>query len=261
MFDDAGVDGAVLDAGVIDAGNLVANDGGRTDASTHVRDAGTGLDAGANDAAIDAGTPDVGFGPVAPGTYTYRPVTSPGGNTELTHVAIAPDGQTMVVSERYDRVHVLALPAETLVRSVTLPRVSNETVAVSALRYAADGRAVVISVTAYAGATTSGRVIQMGPRGEQPTGKGPLFANVAFESMDVHPTVPDAFRIVGRANGALRMYRYEVDANAPALEGSVAASVGCQDATAVDDGSGGRTTVYACGMNGGAVGRYDGASS
>ena len=267
LLDDAGAHDAAaddIDAGALDAG---ARDAGARDAGA--RDAGPPRDAGARDAAPrDAGPvardggayPDAGAAIVPRGTYgfTRRTVAPIPTNAELTHIAIAPDGRSMIVSERYDRLHVIALPAETYVRAVVLPKVAGESLAIAGMRYA--GSRIVIAATAYAGGGTSGRIFRTGPQGEGVEAVGPAFSGVSYESVDGHPSTAGHVVIAGRTSGALRIYSMDPEGSAAVLEGQAPIAAGCQDAAPVLDGLGRASLVYACGMNGGAVGEFDGAT-
>lgn len=252
-----GRDAAVThDAGFVDAGEPRDAGPAPRDAGAPPRDAGpTPRDGGTP---VDAGNPGVAL----PGTYVFtRKIVSPiAPNQELTHVAIAPDGASMIVSERYDRLHVIALPGETHVRTVHLPKSGSELLGITGIRYVSGGAQILVIATAYEGSAISGRVFRLGALGESPSAVGPAFPNVAYESIDGHPTVAGRVMIVGRTNGFVRIYSMDPNANAPALEGQAAVTAGCQDAAPVVDAFGNMGAVYACGMTGGAVGEFDGVS-
>lgn len=244
----------LLDGGddAVDAGFV---DGGVRDAGfAPPRDAGAGADA-SMPPPRDAGT-----APMTPGTYSFTPSGAPPvPSAELTHVAIAPDAASMVVSERYDRLHVVALPTEALIRTVVLPRAGTESIAVNGVRYAG-GRLYAVT-TGYEGATTFGRVFAATPAGEM-VEAGFSIPGVRFESVDLHPTVAGALQIVGQSSGGswMRIYRLEPPSLDPIIEGQAPASAGCQDIAPVHDAFGRDVTAFACGTNSGAVGTFDGTT-
>lgn len=247
-------DASTADAGFVDAGESNGRDGGFVPPPP--RDGGF-----VPPPPRDGGT-IVETGVALPGTYVFtrKQIAPIAPNQELTHVAIAPDGASMIVSERYDRLHVVALPGETHVRTVQLPKSGSELLGITGIRHVSGGAQVLVIATAYQGSTTSGRVFRLGALGEVVEAVGPAFPNVAYESIDGHPTVAGRVMITGRADGFVRIYSMDPGANAPSLEGQAAVSAGCQDAAPVADAFGGMGAVYACGMIGGAIGQFDGAS-
>ncbi|MCK6548325.1 hypothetical protein L6R52_20930 [Myxococcota bacterium] len=264
-FVDAGfVDAGFVDAGFVDAGFVDAGfvDAGFVDAG--FADAGF-VDAGFVDAGfLDAGVPDAG-GPVARGIYDYRRVIAPNipSNRLLTRLAISPDDQRLVVSERYDVLHLFDVATETTTVSVTLPKDSNERIRIDAISYAPAGDFVLVWATALVGAsnTPEARLFRAGPSlgglvrvGTRTGGRNAQAIAIDATTGEIflfgYSEIPNAYLAA--------IQRYDDATRTIAIVDQTITSAGCQDLDLVrDDGLGGRGLVFACGINGAQTGVRD----
>jgi hypothetical protein len=267
FLDAAPLDVGFLDAGFVDAAapDATAPDAAAPDATAP--DA-TAPDAAAPDAtAPDAAAPDAGpptdAGPVGIGVYGYRRVLLPGlaSTQALGPLSIAPDGRSMVVAERQDRLRLVALPSETSTVTVDLPKDGTEPLTIKAVEHVAGGVLILANATVGAARTTEGRVYRAArdlsglaeARNQRQSGN-------SVESIAVDPRTGAVAVLAQRMVGGgyvMTLWSWDDATRALTQARSEVTSAGCQDVDWTDDGLGGRGRVYVCGINGVQLGVID----
>ena len=254
-------DAAVLDTGVSPDAEPV--DSGAHGDATPI-DSGVTPDAGFGDAGfVDSGPPP----PAQPGVYDYRRILVAGipSNVNLTQIAIAPDDSVILVSAAYNTIYMIDRAAETSTLSVTLPRMSNESVRVESIVYAPGGSYVLISASSIHGQNNStGRLFRAGPhlQGLQEL-TNLRRAGQNLQTIAINPA-SGAIRILGHPSQTTPsiIYLYEYD-DATGTFSDVDAtntSAGCTDIAWAGDGFGGFGVAYVCGINGITLGVFDSTS-
>ncbi len=222
-------------------------------------DSGVSPDAGTPS---DAGPGDAGF--VTPGVYQYRRVLLPGlpSTTALSRVAIAPDGEVMLLSERYRTIHAVDPRTETTTATWRLPQGSGESVLVEAIEWAPGGRYALIAGTMIPrSGDREGRLYRLDRDGGGPVELTALRTPaVSFRAIAIDPVSGDT-RVLGhrgdRPPCPMYLYRYDDATRAFAGVDAQVVNAGCSGAAWVEDGLGGRGVAYVCGVNGIALGILD----
>ncbi len=224
------------------------------------------VDTGAIDAGfIDAGFPDSGPPPPAqPGVYDYRRILVPGipSNQVLTKIAISPDDSLVLVSASYNTIYVVDRATETSTRSITLPRMNNESVRIESIWYAPGGAYILIAASSIHGSNNStGRLFRADPRlvnvEEQ--------VNLRRAGQNLQAIAADpasgAIRVMGHPSQTtpsnVVLYEYDDATRTWSDVDATFTSAGCTDIAWAGDGLGGFGVAYVCGINGITLGIFD----
>lgn len=250
---DAGV--SSLDAGPTDLG---ASDSGADDAG--VADVGS-VDLGPADAGATAGT-DAGVGPVAAGRYQWRRVLVSGiaSSEGLWRVAVSPDGTTLAAAAYANRIHIIDLATETLVRTLTLSAAGASAVRIGDMAYAPSGDFILVAATTVVGSRLDGRLYLIENGGSKVssagTSNGMQLQRIVFRgSTDVADVL--GYEDLGTGSYVLGLHHYDRSARTFTYDQGATAQAGCEGLARADDGLGGTARVFSCGIGGGDIGHVD----
>ncbi|MEE2902021.1 MAG: hypothetical protein VYC39_06805 [Myxococcota bacterium] len=238
-------------------------DSGFMDARTFPPDSGE-VDAGF---APDAAAPDASVAlPASRGVYEFTPVVVPGisSSEELTQVAISPNGEWLVVSERYEKIHIIEQATQTLVRTVNLPGLGSDLGLVSDIAFDQQGLFFLVTVTVIprsSSGSRSGRLFRAEANGQNIQ----EISSARINGREYHAIAVDnqtnEIRVLSRPEGSSPNYMviHTYDDATQALTSAVTqnTSAGCEDLEWINDQFGQRGLVYVCGYNGITLGHYD----
>jgi len=242
----------------------VTNDSGTsapTDTGVSSSDAGFPTDTGV--------VPDAGPPPLAsPGVYTFERViiSGIGSNEDLTNISIAPNGTTMVVSERYNDLHIIEVQTQTLIRTISLPGIGNDNALITDVKYSADGSFILIVTTIIpSSGSRSARIYRADADGQNLI----EISTARIGGREFHAIAVDystgEIRVLSRPEGSspnyLGLHTYEDSTRSFTAALTTFTSAGCEDATWTNDEFGQRGVAYVCGYNGITLGHYNSTGS
>jgi hypothetical protein len=266
-----------------DAGRLVQDAAVLPDAEDHdaatwpdaeIRDAAIWPDANLEDAAfpLDAGSmpPDAGFvadssivvdaGPpplASPGVYSFERVivNGIGSNEELTNISIAPDGARMIVSQRYDDLHIIEVQTQTLLRTISLPGIGSASALIADVEYSSDSRFILIVATIIPrSGSRSARIYRADADGQNLV----ELSTARINGREFHAIAVDqgsgGIAVLSRPEGSspsyLAIHAYDDTSRGFTSVLTNFTSAGCEDLAFINDEFGQRGLVYVCGYNG-----------
>jgi hypothetical protein len=247
------------DASLDPDGAAVRQDGGSgsPEAGIAAPDSGAAMDSGI---IVDAGPPPL----ASPGTYSFEPVIVSGitSNEELTNIAIAPDGSRMIVSERYDRLHIIEVQTQTRMRTIVLPGIGSSLGLIADVKYAANGQFILIAATVIPrSGSRSARIYRADADGQNLVEISTArIGGREFHAIAVDHTSSE-IRVLSRPEGSspnyLGLHTYVDSSQSFTAALTTFTSAGCEDATWINDQFSNRGVAYVCGYNGITLGHYD----